>query len=162
MNRDETMSGESIHRPRSLTFLLLSPLLFWLPDVYLADLEAVWVDETVNYRPWNKFFNKLTRDWKASEMPVGPNLFTCCIGACLTDLQAIILFVVNAGSFTSQNLSVTNTANSVSTVACYVSMMLSLTAYVVSRTLTRQHEAMIGKEDVGIIVGFFPSFNLST
>ena len=72
MNRDETMSGESIHRPRSLTFLLLSPLLFWLPDVYLADLEAVWVDETVNYRPWNKFFNKLTRDWKASEMPVRP------------------------------------------------------------------------------------------
>ena len=77
-------------------------------------------------------------------------------------VQAIILFVVNSGSLTIRNTSIMNTANSVSTVACYMSMMLSFTAYVVSRILTRQHEAMIGKEDVGIVVSLCLSFNQLT
>ena len=70
MNRDESLKDDSIFRPRSLAFLFLSPFLFWMPDIYLADLEKIWIDETVNYRPWNKFINELKRDWKASTTPV--------------------------------------------------------------------------------------------
>lgn len=76
LNRDESITDESIHRPRSLTFLLLSPFLFWMPDIYLTDLEKIWVDDTVNYRPWNKFINELKRDWKASTTPVGNILYS--------------------------------------------------------------------------------------
>ncbi|KAK7676796.1 hypothetical protein QCA50_020264 [Cerrena zonata] len=131
LNRDESMSEENIHHPRSLIFLALSPLLFWMPDIYLAELERVWVDDTVNYTPWNKFMNKLIRDWKSSEMP------------------AIVLLVVNAGSLAVQNIYVTETTtDSVSTVAYYASTMFSLTSYVVGQILTRQYHTMVEQEDV--------------
>lgn len=70
LNRDESIYGGNIYRDRSLTFLLCSPFLFWMPDIYLAELEKIWLDDTVNYIPWNRFMRGIIRDWNESATPV--------------------------------------------------------------------------------------------
>lgn len=63
-----------------------------------------------------------------------------------------MLLVVNASSLAIQNHYTTEALESTSTVAYYASTMLSLTSYIVGQILTRQHYAMMGKEDVSVVV----------
>ncbi|KAK7676790.1 hypothetical protein QCA50_020258 [Cerrena zonata] len=130
LNRDESLKEDTIHHPRSLTFLAISPLLFWMPDVYLVELEKIWVDETVNYRPWNKFIDELKRDWKASTTP------------------ATVLLSANVGFLAIQSIDIGDPDRSVSQIASYVSTLLSLTTYIVCQILARQHRAMAARADI--------------
>lgn len=56
--------------PRSWFFFLLSPILFFMPFVYLNELDAVFVDKTVHYYAWRRFIGVLRRDWDNAITPV--------------------------------------------------------------------------------------------
>ncbi|CAL1699541.1 unnamed protein product [Somion occarium] len=129
LNRDECMSEATVHRERSLTFLLLSPCLFWMPDIYLAELEKIWVDNTVNYRPWNRFITELKRDWKASTTP------------------ATVLLSANVGFLAIQSLDISDPNKSVNQITSYVSTLLSLATYIICQILTRQHRGVSDRDD---------------
>lgn len=62
-------------------FPFLSPLLFWMPDVYLANLRQIWIkgpkegsSATVNIELWNEFIRTLRNDWENSTTPVSRGL----------------------------------------------------------------------------------------
>ena len=58
------------HGPTAILRWIVSPVFFNLPLQYLEDLEKIWIDRTVNYRPWRIFISKLQRDWENSITPV--------------------------------------------------------------------------------------------
>ena len=47
----------------SLPFRILSPVLFWSPEIHLKKMELLWVDKVVYQEPWNHFFDSLSEDW---------------------------------------------------------------------------------------------------
>ena len=77
LNRNQSVHKEDIHSPPTYLFLWLSPLLFYMPDVYIRKIREMYVDRTVNEEPWNKFWEEMRRDWEMSTTPVGtPFLLT--------------------------------------------------------------------------------------
>ena len=62
LNRDQAVYDIEIHR--SILITILSPLLFFAPDVNLQKLECVFLDEMVNQVPWKAFLGQLQEDWK--------------------------------------------------------------------------------------------------
>jgi len=60
---DFTHSVHGPKRKQSFLIRILSPLLFYTPDVYLHSLEELWVDDLVRQVSWNKFFGRLDSEW---------------------------------------------------------------------------------------------------
>ena len=71
------------HGPTAILRWIVSPVFFNLPLQYLEDLEKIWVDRTVNYRPWRIFISKLQRDWENSITPVSVNRALSCLQGCV-------------------------------------------------------------------------------
>lgn len=63
LDRDQSIHG-SIVNPRTLLVIILSPSLFWAPDVHLQSLEKIWVDRLVHIGPWTQFIDKLNAEWQ--------------------------------------------------------------------------------------------------
>lgn len=70
LNRNQSVHQEDIYRPPTYLFLMLSPLLFFLPDNHIRQMEEVFVDGIVNERPWNQLWDSLRNDWEAATTPV--------------------------------------------------------------------------------------------
>ncbi|SJK98585.1 uncharacterized protein ARMOST_01853 [Armillaria ostoyae] len=49
---------------RSPLVILLSPLLFFAPDIHLASLNKIWGDGLVSQTSWAAFIKKLNTDWQ--------------------------------------------------------------------------------------------------
>jgi hypothetical protein len=49
---------------------MLSPLLFFTPDVYIRKLAEMYVDNLINEGPWNRFWDDMRRDWERATTPV--------------------------------------------------------------------------------------------
>ena len=79
LDRDQSVHG-SIVNPRTLLVTLLSPVLFWAPDVHLKALEKIWVDRRVHYGPWTEFMEKLNTEWHEFIIVVRLLHFTCLCG----------------------------------------------------------------------------------
>jgi hypothetical protein len=63
LDRDQAVYEiEEKHRTALIT--ILSPLLFFAPDVHLSALEKVYIDELINQVPWKKLTSKLTEEWR--------------------------------------------------------------------------------------------------
>ncbi|KAJ7901887.1 hypothetical protein B0H14DRAFT_1259081 [Mycena olivaceomarginata] len=62
--------GQSIyHEPsladrRSWSMSIISPILFYIPDVHLYSMDKVWVDQMAARLPWVKFIENLISEWK--------------------------------------------------------------------------------------------------
>ncbi|EPS97095.1 hypothetical protein FOMPIDRAFT_1098563, partial [Fomitopsis schrenkii] len=100
---------------------ILSPFLFNLPLQYLEDLEKIWVDQTVNYRPWRIFIAKLQRDWENSITP------------------AAVLLTANVGLLAIQSVDTDKPDRSLAQIASYISTFLSLGNIILCTILARQH-----------------------
>ncbi|KAH9963109.1 hypothetical protein BJV74DRAFT_335849 [Russula compacta] len=48
---------------RTILIRLLSPILFYTPDVHLRELRKVWADELVIEEVWKDFMQKLVSEW---------------------------------------------------------------------------------------------------
>jgi hypothetical protein len=62
LSRDQAIYEGAATR-RSLLIAVLSPLLFFAPDVHLTALEKVWIDEMINQAPWKVLTSKLKDEW---------------------------------------------------------------------------------------------------
>ena len=67
---------------RSLLITLLSPVLFYAPEVHLTALEKLWVDQVVRFRLWDTFRNEVERDWEGFILTV-----------CLTFISLILRWI---------------------------------------------------------------------
>ncbi|KAH9046321.1 hypothetical protein EDB83DRAFT_2553734 [Lactarius deliciosus] len=50
-------------RNRTMLVRILSPILFFFPDVHLLELQKVWTDEIVVEALWREFMQKLVSEW---------------------------------------------------------------------------------------------------
>ncbi|KAH9020473.1 hypothetical protein EDB85DRAFT_522627 [Lactarius pseudohatsudake] len=50
-------------RKRTMLVRILSPILFFFPDVHLLELEKVWTDKIVVQALWKEFMQKLVSEW---------------------------------------------------------------------------------------------------
>ncbi|KAI0078369.1 hypothetical protein K474DRAFT_942416 [Panus rudis PR-1116 ss-1] len=135
LNRDDSLFEPSIHRPRSIVFKLLLPFLFWMPNIYLIELDKIWIDQSVNYRPWNSFINELKKDWKYSTTP------------------ATVLLSTNVGFLAIQSLdpqsqNAGTPYRNIAQIASYISTMLALCNLIICQVLTRQHRRSL-RDDAG-------------
>lgn len=62
LNRNQAIYDVKAHK--SLLITILSPALFFAPDVHLKKLESVFVDEMVNQVPWKAFILQLQEEWR--------------------------------------------------------------------------------------------------
>ncbi|KAI9459417.1 hypothetical protein BJY52DRAFT_1265560 [Lactarius psammicola] len=50
-------------RKRTILVRILSPVLFFFPDVHLRELEKVWTDKIIVEALWKEFMQKLVSEW---------------------------------------------------------------------------------------------------
>ncbi|KAI9446144.1 hypothetical protein H4582DRAFT_1843464 [Lactarius indigo] len=62
LDRHKSIYGGS-HRKRTILVRILSPILFFFPDVHLLELEKVWTDRIVVEALWKEFMQKLVSEW---------------------------------------------------------------------------------------------------
>lgn len=70
LDRAESIFVKNKPQKSTYLFLLLSPILFYMPDVYIKKLNEMFVDGIINEGPWNKFWNEMRSDWERSFTPV--------------------------------------------------------------------------------------------
>ncbi|KAK7678133.1 hypothetical protein QCA50_018926 [Cerrena zonata] len=120
---------------RSWWFWLISPFLFWMPDVYLRCLEDIWIDDDnydrLNIHLWNEFIRSLNTDWDNSTTP------------------ATVLLSANVGFLAIQSIDMTGPDRSVAQIGSYISTSFSLATYVIFQILARQHRPIARRK------GFF-------
>ena len=74
LDREDSALNKSIERPLSLVFKLITPLLFYLPNVYTRDLDRVYIDDSIRLMQWKNFIGVVKRDWEALRIPVSTSL----------------------------------------------------------------------------------------
>ncbi|GJE94787.1 hypothetical protein PsYK624_109600 [Phanerochaete sordida] len=121
LDRKDSAFRADIKRPRSFAFLCISPLLFFMPFVYLKELEKTYVDNSVHYYFWRQFIEGLKRDWENSITP------------------ATVLLSANVGFLAINSIDTDSPNKSAAQIASYISSMLSLFIYIVAQILSRHH-----------------------
>ena len=58
---------------RTILIAVISPALFYAPEVYLKRLEKTWIDKSIHQETWVKFISRLKDDWTLLVTNVGPN-----------------------------------------------------------------------------------------
>ncbi|KAL6302656.1 hypothetical protein BKA93DRAFT_827172 [Sparassis latifolia] len=122
LDRDRSVY-EGSDEPHSYIFLMLSPLLFYTPDLYIEELEKVWVEETAHYQPWNIFVSSLQKDWESAILP------------------ATVLLTANVGFLAIQSEDTGRPSRSVAQITSYLSTFLSLGNIIMCIILSRQHRS---------------------
>lgn len=84
-SRSDSAFDEKIHKSRSLVFFLVAPFLFFMPFVYLKELEVVFIDRTIHYHAWRRFIGAIRRDWENAITPVSHCPSLLCLVLMLVD-----------------------------------------------------------------------------
>ena len=61
-------------RKRTMLVRILSPILFFFPDVHLRELEKLWTDKIIVEALWKEFMQKLVSEWTDFVLYVGPRI----------------------------------------------------------------------------------------
>ncbi|PCH35227.1 hypothetical protein WOLCODRAFT_166136 [Wolfiporia cocos MD-104 SS10] len=120
LDREQPIFDDTEHQ-RSWLLALVSPLLFYLPDQYMGELKKLWVEQTVNYRPWMAFVAGLRNDWESSILP------------------ATVLLSANVGLLAVNSIDSEHRNRSVAQVASYISTFFSLGNIILCTIFARQH-----------------------
>jgi len=123
LDRDQSVHG-SIVNPRTPLVTILSPFLFWAPDIHLKALEKIWVDRLVHYGPWTEFIEKLNTEWQEFII-----IATVLLNADLAFLS--IQSVDNGGNLVVQR--------SAAQIFCYISTVTSIGSIILALLLVRQN-----------------------
>ncbi|KAJ7451562.1 hypothetical protein FB451DRAFT_701497 [Mycena latifolia] len=123
LNQDQSVYDLPGATPRrSYWIIILSPLLFFAPEVYLQSLEKAYVDKTVLLRVWKPFIHKLNEEWM--------------------DFILFATVILNANvAFLSINSvdTLDNGRHSVAQIASYLSVIASIGAIILGQLLVRQN-----------------------
>ena len=77
-------------RKRTILIQILSPILFFFPDVHLRELEKLWTDEIIVEALWRDFMQKLVSEWTDFVLYVSPR------GAQTTPVLTLVNPTVNS------------------------------------------------------------------
>ncbi|PCH35220.1 hypothetical protein WOLCODRAFT_155894 [Wolfiporia cocos MD-104 SS10] len=124
LDRERTVYEEN-KRKRSYLIMVVSPLLFYLPDEYMRQIRRIWVDQTINHRPWKTFVTGLQRDWESSILP------------------ATVLLSANVGLLAIGSIDTGQRARTVAQIASYISTFFSLGNIVLCTILARFHRTRV-------------------
>ena len=147
-------------RERTVVITLVSPLLFFVPEVYLRDLERLWTDQILIETVWKSFMAKLLGEWQdvvlwVSQTRFFQNLFP------FTHVthQSAVMLVANVGFLAIPGVVITNLSGAAITspsqliistspaqIASYLSIQTSVGSIVTSLLLLR-HNRTKQKED---------------
>ncbi|KAJ6584173.1 hypothetical protein DFH09DRAFT_267499 [Mycena vulgaris] len=123
LNQDQSVYDPPELKPkRSFCFILVAPILFFAPDVYLQLLEKAYVDKTVLLRIWKPLIHKLNTEWQDF------TLFATVI------LNANVAFL----SINSVDLP-TESRHSPVQIASYLSIVASIGSIILGLLLVRQN-----------------------
>ena len=67
---DRSDGDLDVPKRQSWVLTMLSPFLFFMPLLYMKELERLYVDESIHYYFWRQFIAGLYRDWENSITPV--------------------------------------------------------------------------------------------
>ncbi|EKM58098.1 uncharacterized protein PHACADRAFT_252123 [Phanerochaete carnosa HHB-10118-sp] len=119
LDREDNAFVAGIKGPRSHFFYLVTPFLFFIPPVYLKDLERICVDNSVHRLLLLQLINRLKRDWESSITP------------------ATVLLSANVGFLAINSIDTTSPNKSAAQISSYISSIFSLFIYVVVQILSR-------------------------
>ncbi|EIN05627.1 hypothetical protein PUNSTDRAFT_137726 [Punctularia strigosozonata HHB-11173 SS5] len=68
LNYSQPLHAESQHPP-TLLITVVSPLLFFAPDIHLRHFRMIWVDKIVHEHAWRKFVEKIQQEWDKFLLP---------------------------------------------------------------------------------------------
>ncbi|GJE96874.1 hypothetical protein PsYK624_130810 [Phanerochaete sordida] len=111
-----------------LVLKLLSPVLFFMPILYVQELQELYVDASVRYHPWQTFLTEnLKRDWENSITPT------------------TVLIATNIGFLSINSIDGNGGPNkSVAQILSYISTILAAFIYLVCQILQRHHRYHVG------------------
>ena len=78
--RDQSVHGDAVGR-RTWLMWLISPPLFFAPNVHLERLEKMTIDQIVNRPSWQRLLDELTSEWREFILYVSvtPPRYCLCI-----------------------------------------------------------------------------------
>ncbi|KAF9467789.1 hypothetical protein BDZ94DRAFT_1247715 [Collybia nuda] len=121
LNRDQSVYGKVTNK-RSWLILLLSPVLFYAPEVHLRALEKMWIDGLMRDVMWVQFINKLNTEWQE---------FT---------LYATVLLNANVAFLAIQSVDINqDTHRSPAQIFSYISIITSIGSIILGLLLVRQN-----------------------
>ncbi|KAI0093584.1 hypothetical protein BDY19DRAFT_989148 [Irpex rosettiformis] len=121
IRRDDSVINNTVRRGRSLLFKLVMPFLFFMPGVYMKEIESVWIDGTVDWISWRKFITLLLKDWNQSIIP------------------ATVILSANVGLLTIKSIDTGSPNRSATQILSYISSVLSIFNFITVQILSHQH-----------------------
>jgi hypothetical protein len=122
LSRNQSIYGHAKDNP-TILISILSPLLFYAPDVYLHTLENIWVDGLIHLTCWRQMIEQLQEEWTD---------FTLLNTIILT-ANVSFLAIPSVGNGPSQ------LSNSIAQNASYVSVITSTGSIILALLLSRQN-----------------------
>ncbi len=119
-------TDDNIEQPsRTTVIVLLSPLLFFAPDIHHTALYEIWY-KNISPTDWSAFIRKLSTEWQ--DFVINVRTDTINSRASLTHLQATVLLNVNIAFLAIQSIddSSSDKERSPAQIASYVSTILSV------------------------------------
>ncbi|KAJ7178507.1 hypothetical protein C8R43DRAFT_871384, partial [Mycena crocata] len=116
--------GQSNQTKRSWLMSILSPILFYAPDVHLDSLNKIWVDRIAAKEPWNKFRLGRTSTRDASNVQC---------------MQATILLNANIAFLDVPGVESGGPSQSLTQIFSYISTVLALGSAILGLVLGRHH-----------------------
>ncbi|KAI0806190.1 hypothetical protein BC629DRAFT_1590599 [Irpex lacteus] len=123
IHRNDSVLRGKIRTKRSLGFLIITPFLFFVPSVYMKEIENVWIDNTADHISWRKFTTLLYRDWNQSMTP------------------ATVILSANIGFLAIQSIDTDHPDRSAAQISSYISAVLSFFFFITVQILTYQHRS---------------------
>lgn len=110
-------------KKRTLIMIILSPALFFAPDIHLKGIEDVWIDRMVLQEPWKDFIDNLVRGWEGFV------------------LYSTVLLNANVAFLAIPNVAgQEGTLATPAEIASQVSMITSVGSVIIGLLLSRHHQ----------------------
>ncbi len=130
---------DNIKQPlRTAVIVLLSPLLFFAPDIHHNTLYEIWY-KIISKPDWNAFIRKLSTEWQDFVINVRTDMINS--RANLTRLQATVLLNANIAFLAIQSIddSSSDKGRSPAQIASYVSTILSVGSIILGLLLLQKY-----------------------
>ncbi|KAI0703725.1 hypothetical protein BC835DRAFT_897509 [Cytidiella melzeri] len=121
ISRKDSVHRKSLHSKRSRLFKIVTPLLFFMPSVYMSEIESVWFDQAVDWIAWRAVTAMLLQDWQQSITP------------------ATVILSTNVGFLAISSIDTTSPHKSTAQIASYISSVLAFFNIIATQILTHQH-----------------------
>ncbi|KAH9023870.1 hypothetical protein EDB84DRAFT_1564593 [Lactarius hengduanensis] len=146
---------EGSRRKRTILVRILSPILFFFPDIHLVELEKVWTDEIVVEALWKEFMQKLVSEWTEfvlySTVMLAANVAFLAIPGVIIAPPYPTPPVPNAPPNQAPN---TWIEPSPAQITSSISLVFSIGSIITGLLLIRRNRTMMTKDPKSALIGF--------